>query len=234
MIFAVNRVGIKDGKLDKDNSPFTFPDHLAIDRASNKLMSHLSKEEEDTSRQIQELQEAIRQGRNQTYLQSLKKTLEFLELQGKPTPFKQEFCSFPVESDLQPTKAQLVSYIAKLEQNELYLRQRLKELEDKKYQISASTAKNFRNYSLMAVMIHDGNANSGHYFMFIYNENTRFWHRYSDREVAISSQEEVMQSAMGLLKPEMNVSCLVYKSSDIKCDPTIEPNFSQKIRSFVQ
>lgn len=33
----------------------------------------------------------------------------------------------------------------------------------------------------MAVMIHDGNANGGHYFLFIYNEKTQKWHRYSDR-----------------------------------------------------
>ena len=86
----------------------------------------------------------------------------------------------------------------------------------------------------MAVMIHDGNANGGHYYMFIYNENTRLWHRYSDREVTPSSKEEVMQTALGLIKPETNVSCLVYKSSDIKCDPTVEPNISQKIRNFVR
>lgn len=39
---------------------------------------------------------------------------------------------------------------------------------------------------------------------------------------------------MGLLKPDMNVSCLVYKSSEIKCDPTAEANISQKVRSFVR
>jgi uncharacterized UBP type Zn finger protein len=89
MIFSVNRVGIQNGQLEKDNSQFTFPTHLAFNRANNTFLSTLSKDEEDIERQIEALQRAIKEGRNQTYLQSLKKTLEFLEIQERVTPERQ-------------------------------------------------------------------------------------------------------------------------------------------------
>lgn len=36
----------------------------------------------------------------------------------------------------------------------------------------------------MAVMIHQGSAVSGHYFIYIYNESQRKWRKYNDRFVS--------------------------------------------------
>lgn len=68
-----------------------------------------------------------------------------------------------------------------------------------------------KQYRLLAVLIHDGIATIGHYYSFIYNENTRIWHKFNDREVLEVSGEEVHQTALGLLRSDTNVSCLVYK-----------------------
>jgi hypothetical protein len=75
MVFSVNRVGIINGGLQKDNTSFSFPNHIAFDMTTNTFMSKLAKEEQDTEAQIESIQKILKSQNNQTYLQSLRKTL---------------------------------------------------------------------------------------------------------------------------------------------------------------
>lgn len=43
MVFSVNRVGIVDGALTKDNRKFTFPEFIEFDKTTNSCVSKLSK-----------------------------------------------------------------------------------------------------------------------------------------------------------------------------------------------
>jgi hypothetical protein len=59
MVFSVNRVGIVEGTLVKDNRKFTFPDFIEFDKSTNSCVSKLNKEDEDLEQKISELQRVI-------------------------------------------------------------------------------------------------------------------------------------------------------------------------------
>ena len=52
-------------------------------------------------------------------------------------------------------------------------------------------------YHLHAICIHDGNAQSGHYFAFIYDRFQKKWRKFNDIRVTEVSEEEVFKQANG-------------------------------------
>lgn len=82
-------------------------------------------------------------------------------------------------------------------------------------------------------MIHQGSAVSGHYFIFIYNEVQRKWRKYNDRFVTEVSAEEVQKIALGEANKDTNMSCLIYKASEFRCDPFAKPAVSASLKNSV-
>lgn len=82
-------------------------------------------------------------------------------------------------------------------------------------------------------MIHQGSAVSGHYFIFIYNENQRKWRKYNDRFVTDVTYEEIEKLASGETNGNTNVSCLIYKSCESKCDPFVKPTISVSLKHSI-
>ena len=52
-------------------------------------------------------------------------------------------------------------------------------------------------YYLHSICIHDGNAQSGHYFAFIYDRFQKKWRKFNDIRVTEVPEEEVFKSANG-------------------------------------
>jgi len=52
-------------------------------------------------------------------------------------------------------------------------------------------------YHLHAICIHDGNANSGHYYAFIKDRFNNKWRRFNDIRVADVSEDDVFREANG-------------------------------------
>ena len=52
-------------------------------------------------------------------------------------------------------------------------------------------------YNLHAIMIHDGLADSGHYYSFIYDRKQSVWWRFNDHTVSMEAEETVMLEAFG-------------------------------------
>jgi ubiquitin carboxyl-terminal hydrolase 25/28 len=52
-------------------------------------------------------------------------------------------------------------------------------------------------YNLHAICIHDGNANSGHYFTFIFDRFQKKWRKYNDITVSEVTEDEVFTAATG-------------------------------------
>ena len=73
---------------------------------------------------------------------------------------------------------------------------------------------NHNKYHLVAILIHDGVAGSGHYYSFNRNLETQAWKRFNDIHVADENEENVFKEAVG---GNGNVSayCLVYLSDHI-------------------
>lgn len=54
-----------------------------------------------------------------------------------------------------------------------------------------------KKYQLHSICVHDGNANSGHYYSFIYDRFNKKWRRFNDIRVTDVEEEDVFKEAEG-------------------------------------
>lgn len=64
-------------------------------------------------------------------------------------------------------------------------------------------------YHLHAVLVHEGQANAGHYWAYIYNQPRQVWLKYNDISVTESSWEELERDSYGGLR-NVSAYCLMY------------------------
>lgn len=64
-------------------------------------------------------------------------------------------------------------------------------------------------YNLHAVLVHDGEALSGHYWSYIYNRESGLWIKFNDVCVVESSWEEVIKESEGGYG-KASAYCLIY------------------------
>ncbi len=56
---------------------------------------------------------------------------------------------------------------------------------------------NLTPYNLHAVIVHDGSAQSGHYFAFIFDWHQKVWRKYNDIRITEVTEEEVFRDSNG-------------------------------------
>ncbi|NXP33704.1 UBP28 hydrolase, partial [Leiothrix lutea] len=71
-------------------------------------------------------------------------------------------------------------------------------------------------YHLHAVLVHEGQANAGHYWAFIYDQPRKRWLKYNDILVTESSWEELERESFGGLR-NASAYCLMYISDQVSC-----------------
>lgn len=71
-------------------------------------------------------------------------------------------------------------------------------------------------YRLHAVLVHEGQANAGHYWAFIYDQPRKSWLKYNDISVTESSWEELERDSFGGLR-NASAYCLMYISEEVSC-----------------
>lgn len=54
-----------------------------------------------------------------------------------------------------------------------------------------------RKYQLHSICVHDGNANSGHYYSFIYDRFNKKWRKFNDIRVTDVEEEDVFKESEG-------------------------------------
>ncbi|NXA26076.1 UBP28 hydrolase, partial [Ibidorhyncha struthersii] len=69
-------------------------------------------------------------------------------------------------------------------------------------------------YRLHAVLVHEGQANAGHYWAYIYDQSRQSWLKYNDISVTESSWEELERDSFGGLK-NASAYCLMYISDKV-------------------
>ncbi|NXC21053.1 UBP28 hydrolase, partial [Corythaeola cristata] len=69
-------------------------------------------------------------------------------------------------------------------------------------------------YRLHAVLVHEGQANAGHYWAFIYDQPRKRWLKYNDISVTESSWEELERDSFGGLR-NASAYCLMYISDKV-------------------
>lgn len=91
----------------------------------------------------------------------------------------------------------LQQYGKQLEDQEASMRQKVTELEN---QIVAAYGKpdmQKKLYSLHSIYVHDGGAESGHYFSYIFDRFQKQWRKFNDVQVTEVTEEEVFKHAEG-------------------------------------
>lgn len=64
-------------------------------------------------------------------------------------------------------------------------------------------------YRLHAVLVHEGQANAGHYWAYIYDPRQQCWMKYNDITVSKSSWEELVRDSFGGYR-NASAYCLMY------------------------
>uniref|UniRef100_A0A8C3V423 ubiquitinyl hydrolase 1 n=1 Tax=Catharus ustulatus TaxID=91951 RepID=A0A8C3V423_CATUS len=95
-------------------------------------------------------------------------------------------------------------------------------------------------YHLHAVLVHEGQANAGHYWAFIYDQPRKRWLKYNDISVTESSWEELERESFGGLR-NASAYCLMYISDQVsRAGAGTEPQvleveaLSPELRHYIQ
>lgn len=72
-----------------------------------------------------------------------------------------------------------------------------------------------RPYQLHAILIHDGLAENGHYYSYIYDRTRKCWWQYNDHRTSQVDEEQVMKEALGDSSAYKSACNLVYISPHI-------------------
>ncbi|XP_054853356.1 ubiquitin carboxyl-terminal hydrolase 28 isoform X7 [Eublepharis macularius] len=89
-------------------------------------------------------------------------------------------------------------------------------------------------YHLHAVLVHEGQANAGHYWAYIYNQPRKSWLKYNDISVTEASWEEVERDSFGGLK-NASAYCLMYISEalfHLAADEDSSEHFQQEVEAL--
>ena len=82
-----------------------------------------------------------------------------------------------------------------IQDRKVLLKQRIQGLEQK----IQTAFKDFcqQPYYLHAILVHDGPAEFGHYYSFVYERNENVWWRFNDHSVTIETEEVVLKESIG-------------------------------------
>nr|XP_042136812.1 ubiquitin carboxyl-terminal hydrolase 28 isoform X3 [Peromyscus maniculatus bairdii] len=89
-------------------------------------------------------------------------------------------------------------------------------------------------YRLHAVLVHEGQANAGHYWAYIYNQPRQIWLKYNDISVTESSWEELERDSYGGLR-NVSAYCLMYINDKLPhFDAEAAPNEADQMAGEVE
>ncbi|CAD8113472.1 unnamed protein product [Paramecium sonneborni] len=224
--FQIQRVTYSKEKSDliKQNDEFYFEEEIYLDRFLNEN-SKLYLEIRNQNRELKTMQKKFKSD-----LQQLSKfddkydlqdilltTVKFLEMQNKDNPLNP--ANFG-HSDQKQTIEQLLKYSSNVSKRKEVLQQQYNNLEEK---IQASY-NNFKEnkYHLQSILIHEGMANSGHYYTYIKDFRLNKWFKFNDIHVTEETKQKVFQDAFGV-KPGINAYLLIYVKNEVVQEELKQP-----------
>lgn len=66
-------------------------------------------------------------------------------------------------------------------------------------------------YNIFSILMHEGKADSGHYYCYIYSEEQKKWFKYNDSIVTEAVEEDLLLEAFGKANSTRNACCLFYR-----------------------
>ncbi|CAD8115843.1 unnamed protein product [Paramecium sonneborni] len=216
--FQIQRVNYCKEKNDliKQNDEFFFDEEIYLDRflMENRKqyleIRNQNKELKTKQKKIKIDQQQLTKFNDQHDLQDvLTNTIKFLEMQNQENI---DHAANFGQSNQQTTIEQLQQYQQKVQRKKQILQKQYTELENK-IQASYNDLKKHK-YLLQSILIHDGQANSGHYYSYIRDFHLEKWFKFNDAHVGIETKEKVFQDAFGM-KTGVNAYLLIYARIDI-------------------
>ena len=86
-------------------------------------------------------------------------------------------------------------------------------------------------YLIHGIIMHEGEASSGHFYSYIKDHANEMWFKFSDHRVTeVESEEEVMEEAFGSAKPKTSAYLIVYASEKMVASTvSLEEHYSEYI-----
>ncbi|CAD8205429.1 unnamed protein product [Paramecium octaurelia] len=228
--FQIQRVIYCKEKNDliKQNDEFTFDEEIYLDRfLLENRVKYLetriqNKEFKSKQKKIKLGQQQLAKFNDQHDLQDvLTNTIKFLEMQSVEN---NEHAANFGQSDQQAAIDQLQQFTQKVLRKKRQLQTQYDELENQ-IQASYNDLKKHK-YLLQSILIHDGQANSGHYYTYIKDFRRETWFKFNDIHVGVETKEKVFQDAFGM-KTGVNAYLLIYARIDI-----VKQELESQIRSY--
>jgi len=115
-------------------------------------------------------------------------------------------------ADIKNAEKVLATYLEEVKKQTNLMEVQLKEYQTK-VEHSYDHMKKY-SYQLHSIIIHAGQADSGHYYAFIYDFEQNKWRKYNDIHITEVPEEEVLKTAIGEDKSVANAYCLIYVSKE--------------------
>ncbi|NXI79065.1 UBP28 hydrolase, partial [Rhipidura dahli] len=140
-----------------------------------------------------------------------------MELQPPVSPAKLSECPAPhvvSEEELKLVQTCLQRWRNEIEQDVQDLKESIARINLSVEQMYCDPLLQQVPYRLHAVLVHEGQANAGHYWAFIYDQPRKRWLKYNDIWVTESSWEELERESFGGLR-NASAYCLMYISEQV-------------------
>eukprot|EP00359_Climacostomum_virens_P005944 CAMPEP_0204904364 /NCGR_PEP_ID=MMETSP1397-20131031/4821_1 /ASSEMBLY_ACC=CAM_ASM_000891 /TAXON_ID=49980 /ORGANISM="Climacostomum Climacostomum virens, Strain Stock W-24" /LENGTH=950 /DNA_ID=CAMNT_0052073147 /DNA_START=3586 /DNA_END=6438 /DNA_ORIENTATION=+ len=237
LLFQICRVKYDHKNLMsvKDHSAFTFPQVVYPDRymeskksLSAGLRAQVYLLKENVSKLSAKIDEFEHYCENQVALhRMLKATARFLRKQAenKPSVIVEDCPLYDQDSleTLTPEQHEAVGHSFEIVKSYASsAREKLATMKEKLAKLRRQIEEKFDidelkgcPYNLHAILVHEGQAGSGHYFVYIRDAIDHKWRKYNDIRVTEVDEQEVMKVSTG--GHGLNSAyCLVYVNSDIQ------------------
>ena len=70
-------------------------------------------------------------------------------------------------------------------------------------------------YNLHAILVHEGDSESGHYYAFIFDRKEFKWYRFNDFRVTVETEDKVFEEAFGNNSTHTSAYGLIYVNNEI-------------------
>ncbi|OMJ73378.1 hypothetical protein SteCoe_27967 [Stentor coeruleus] len=223
LLFQIQRVRYdpKAKQSVKINSPFVFPLQLYGDRFILKN-KHIYLKIKDKlfgiKSEIEKLESQLKaienyQGSGISIIDILDSTNAFMDNQEYSIIASNEESQFdlPKSTDSQwLATSEILDYykdVIKKQRNQIM--NQIIQLEQELEQLHDKPELKMYEYKLHTILVHEGRAETGHYYAYIFDIEEKIWKKYSDTFIKVVTLEEVMANSVGG-SGEASAYCLIY------------------------
>lgn len=236
LCFQLQRVAFdKEIGAFKLNNPFDFEKELFVDRflymykekyrIVREKVKSLKKEVSEVENLLNSISHYENSNCNLKDILSL--TSSFIQKQKEIEGEERQGNNLTSIGNLGNTNENLGLVSSILNSYEKKINENLKEHQEKLRNLKATIEESFdefrgSRYLLQSILMHEGSAESGHYYSYIFDFEKKSWRKFNDRIVTEEKEEAVMLNAKG--NGIISAYCLIYIREDLAIKESPSPS----------